>query len=105
MALASALVLGISLRKTLRKGCVVKGRMAEAINEKVPPPPQCLPGRWKTRHSPSRHCRDARVYGYTTTAMHETEHISPIEGPAPPPPPCPGQEMLILVLMAVLSGG
>ena len=25
----------------------------------------------KTRHAPSRHCRDARVYGHATTAMHE----------------------------------
>ena len=25
----------------------------------------------KTRHAPSRHCRDARVYGHMTTAMHE----------------------------------
>ena len=33
----------------------------------------------KTRHAPSRHCRDARVYGHTTTAMHEIEYISPIE--------------------------
>ena len=24
----------------------------------------------KTRRAPSRHCRDARVYGHTTTAMH-----------------------------------
>ena len=25
----------------------------------------------KTRRAPSRHCRDARVYGHTTTAMHD----------------------------------
>ena len=25
----------------------------------------------KTRHAPSRHCRDAGVYGHTTTAMQE----------------------------------
>ena len=25
----------------------------------------------KTRHAPSRHCRDARVYDHTATAMHE----------------------------------
>ena len=25
----------------------------------------------KTRRVPSRHCRDARVYGHTTTAMHD----------------------------------
>ena len=33
----------------------------------------------KTRHAPSRHCRDARVYGHTTTAMHDIEYLSPIE--------------------------
>ena len=33
----------------------------------------------KTRHAPSRHYRDARVYGHTTAAMHEIERISPIE--------------------------
>ena len=39
----------------------------------------------KTRHAPSGHCRDARVYGHTTTAMHEIEYISPIEcTPSPP---------------------
>ena len=30
---------------------------------------QCLPG--LTQHAPSRHSRDARVYGHMTTAMHE----------------------------------
>ena len=33
----------------------------------------------KTRHTPSRHCRDARVYGHTTTAMHDM---------STPLPPC-----------------
>ena len=28
----------------------------------------------KTRRAPSRHCRDARVYGHTTTAMHDNEY-------------------------------
>ena len=32
----------------------------------------------KTRHAPSRHCRDVRVYGHTNTAMHDMR---------PPPPP------------------
>ena len=41
----------------------------------------------KTRHAPSRHCRDARVYGHTTTALHEIEYISPIEYTPPPPIP------------------
>ena len=27
----------------------------------------------KPRHAPSRHCRDARVYGHTTEAMHDIE--------------------------------
>ena len=33
----------------------------------------------KTRHAPSRYCRDARVYDHSTTAMHEIEYMSPIE--------------------------
>ena len=33
-----------------------------------------------TRRAPSRHSRDARVYGHTTTAMHE------LNVPLPPPP-------------------
>ena len=38
----------------------------------------------KTRHAPSRQqCRDARVHGHTTTAMHDIEYISPIEYPPP----------------------
>ena len=28
----------------------------------------------KARRAPSRHCRDARVYGHTTTAMHDSEY-------------------------------
>ena len=28
----------------------------------------------KIRRNPPRHCRDARVYGHTTTAMHHTEY-------------------------------
>ena len=32
----------------------------------------------KTQHSPSRRCRDSRVYGHTATGMHEMS--------APPPP-------------------
>ena len=31
----------------------------------------------KTRRAPSRHCRDARVYGHTTTAMHDNENPPP----------------------------
>ena len=34
----------------------------------------------KTRRAPSRHCREARVYGHTTTAIHDIEY---------PPPPRP----------------
>ena len=36
----------------------------------------------KTRHAPSRHSRDARVYGHTTTAMHK------LSTPPRPPPSC-----------------
>ena len=28
----------------------------------------------KTQHAPSRHWRDARVYGHATTAMHDIEY-------------------------------
>ena len=41
----------------------------------------------KTRHAPSRHCTDARVYGHTTTAMHDIEYISANEYLVHPPPP------------------
>ena len=37
--------------------------------------PACLV---KTRRAPSRHSRDARVYGHTTTAMHKLSTPSPI---------------------------
>ena len=45
----------------------------------------------KTRRAPSRHCRDARVYDHTTSAVHDIEYT-----PSTPPPPsgtlisCPG---------------
>ena len=38
----------------------------------------------KTRHAPFRHCSDARVYGHTTTSMHEIGYIAPIEYTPPP---------------------
>ena len=38
-------------------------------------PNVCLVG--KTRRAPSRHCRDPRVYGHTTTAMHDMSTLSP----------------------------
>ena len=31
----------------------------------------------KTRRAPSRHCRDARAYGHTSTAMHDNEYTTP----------------------------
>ena len=31
----------------------------------------------KTQRAPSRHCRDARAYGHTTTAMHDNKHTNP----------------------------
>ena len=37
----------------------------------------------KTRHTPSRHCRDARVYDHMTTAMHD------VRTPPLPSPPLP----------------
>ena len=39
----------------------------------------------KTRRAPPRHCRDARIFGHTTTAMHEIEYTAP-------PPSCLGLE-------------
>ena len=36
----------------------------------------------KTRRAPSRHCRDARVYGHTTTAMLDNEY-TPLARSAP----------------------
>ena len=38
----------------------------------------------KTRRAPSRHGRDARIYGHTTTAMHKLSN-----SPLPPPPLLP----------------
>ena len=43
----------------------------------------------KTRRAPSRRCRDARVYGHTTTAMHGNEY--------PPPPRCLCYLYIVLV--------
>ena len=31
----------------------------------------------QTRRAPSRYCRDTRVYGHTTTAMHGNEYTPP----------------------------
>ena len=45
----------------------------------------------KTRGAPSRHCRDARVCGHTTTAMHNMRTHPPPRArppPLPTPPPC-----------------
>ena len=36
----------------------------------------------QARRAPSRQCRDARVHGHTTTAVHEMSTF-----PSPPPPP------------------
>ena len=36
----------------------------------------------KTRRAPYRHCGNARVYGFNTTAMHDSEN--PIPPRAPP---------------------
>ena len=48
----------------------------------------------KTRRAPSRHYRDASVYGHTTTATHEIEYT-------PPPPPAPSTQMLEVSLLGV----
>ena len=45
---------------------------------------KCLPGWRETRRAPSRHRRDARVYGHATTAMPKLS--------TPPPPPLPNRE-------------
>ena len=42
----------------------------------------------KTRRAPSRHSRDARVYGHTTTAMHHLS-ITPFLPPPAAPPATP----------------
>ena len=51
----------------------------------------------KTRRAPSRHRRDARVYGHTTTAMHKLS--------TPPPPPCVRfheKKCVVVVVVAVV---
>ena len=35
----------------------------------------------KTRRAPPHHCRDARVYGHSTTAMHDIEYTPPPVSP------------------------
>ena len=53
-------------------------------NEYPPHPPPPIPYAWlvKTLRAPSRHIRDATVYGHTTTYGHaQTEYT-----PAPSPP-------------------
>ena len=39
----------------------------------------------KIRRAPCRHCSDARVYGHTTTAVHNRSAPPP---PSPPPSSC-----------------
>ena len=43
----------------------------------LPPSLPCLVSE-KKRRAPSRHCRDARVYGHMTTAMHDASTPSPV---------------------------
>ena len=38
---------------------------------------QCLPGWWNTRRAPSRHSRDARVYGHQDYDHAQTEYTLP----------------------------
>ena len=55
-------------------------RASEKTQQNLPPPKiQCLPGRRKKRRAPV--CRDARVYGQTTTATSDMS--------TPPPPATP----------------
>ena len=43
---------------------------------------QAMSALWvKTRHAPSRHCRDTNVYGPTTMAMHGHEYTPPPDTP------------------------
>ena len=49
----------------------------------------------KTRHAPSRHCRDERVYVHTTTAMHDNEYT-------PPPPVALFVFLTILTTLTIL---
>ena len=51
----------------------------------------------KTRHAPPRHSRDARVYGHTTTAMHELSY------PPPSPPPYRRNQWLFVLNPVSLS--
>ena len=39
-----------------------------------------------TRRAPSRHCKDATVYGHTTAATHDNEY-TPLHSPLYPPTP------------------
>ena len=74
--------------KSASQAVLINSRMQLTLHATRPPPHgasrlvQATPA-WsvKTRHTPSRHCRDARAYGHTTTAIHEIECISPIEYP------------------------
>ena len=50
----------------------------------------------KTRGVPSRHCRDARVYGHKTTAMHDI-------GYTPPLPLLIQQTVSVLALLAIIG--
>ena len=48
----------------------------------------------ETRCAPSRHCKDARVYGHTTTAVHNNEYTSTPHHSSPSPPPLPSRVIL-----------
>ena len=62
----------------------VLSRMQLTLHVTRPPPHGALRlvqamSAWsvKTRRAPSRHCRDSRVYGHTTTAMHDMSIYTP----------------------------
>ena len=53
----------------------------------------------RARHAPSRHCRDARVYDDTTTAMHDNEYPPP---PLPARATTPGREQSSILAQYIL---
>ena len=69
------------------------GLMQLTLHATRPPPPGAsrfgarAMSAWsvKTRRAPSRHCRNASVYGRTTTGMHDNEYSPALFGRKSPP--------------------
>ena len=57
-------------------GCLAKPYCTSSTPHGASRLVQAMPA-WsvKSRRAPSRHCRDARVYGHTTTVMHHNEYM------------------------------